>query len=528
MAAPMLLDDEVVGALSLCPHRGRPVRRSGHRAARGVRRAGGGRRPQRAPRARARGARRRARPQGRAARGAERGRRRGQLEPGARRGALEHHHERRALLGLRRRIDHGVRRGGALLLGAQRLREQCRAARASCAGSASSSRPRSSAGPRWRGIRSRWPTSTRSTSTRTCSCSTTTAGGRCSPCRCCAASGSSARSSCAARRPGDFSDETIEFLETFASQSALAVWNARLFRELETKTAELRGGQPAQVRVPREHVARAAHAAERRDRLLGGAAGADVRRAQRPPGRVPPRHPRARAGTCCSCSTTSSTSPRSRRAGWSSSRRRSRSARPSSTASRWCASGRRLHGIDGHASRSTPTLDTIDSDELRFKQVLLNLLSNAVKFTPDGGHVARGGPARRRRPRAVTVTDDGVGHPARGPRAHLRVVPAGPARRPARGGHGPRADPVPADRRAARRHDVARDRARAWAARSASPCRSAAPPRTTRRRPPTRTRPAGRGGRRRRPRVARPDDRLPRRARRAGRARTGRPARGSS
>src|SRR4029453_8322994 len=41
------------------------------------------------------------------------------------------------------------------------------------------------------------------------------------------------------KRPGGFSDETIEFLETFASQSALAVWNARLFRELETKQADL-------------------------------------------------------------------------------------------------------------------------------------------------------------------------------------------------------------------------------------------------------------------------------------------------
>ena len=41
------------------------------------------------------------------------------------------------------------------------------------------------------------------------------------------------------RTTGGFSDETVEFLETFAGQSALAVWNAQLFRELETKSAEL-------------------------------------------------------------------------------------------------------------------------------------------------------------------------------------------------------------------------------------------------------------------------------------------------
>ena len=51
---------------------------------------------------------------------------------------------------------------------------------------------------------------------------------------------------------------------------------------------------------------------------------------------------------------------------------------------------------------------TLDSDELRFKQVLLNLLSNAVKFTPDGGRVAV--VARRRDDDlAVTVTDNGTG-----------------------------------------------------------------------------------------------------------------------
>ena len=46
-----------------------------------------------------------------------------------------------------------------------------------------------------------------------------------------------------------------------------------------------------------------------------------------------------------------------------------------------------LHGIT-LAVEIDPTLDLIESDELRFKQVMLNLLSNAVKFTPDGGHVA--------------------------------------------------------------------------------------------------------------------------------------------
>ena len=41
------------------------------------------------------------------------------------------------------------------------------------------------------------------------------------------------------QRPGDFAEETCELLQTFASQSALAILNARLFRQLEDKTREL-------------------------------------------------------------------------------------------------------------------------------------------------------------------------------------------------------------------------------------------------------------------------------------------------
>ena len=41
------------------------------------------------------------------------------------------------------------------------------------------------------------------------------------------------------KRTGDFSEETLDLLETFASQSALALLNAQLFRELKVQSAEL-------------------------------------------------------------------------------------------------------------------------------------------------------------------------------------------------------------------------------------------------------------------------------------------------
>ena len=52
----------------------------------------------------------------------------------------------------------------------------------------------------------------------------------------------------------------------------------------------------------------------------------------------------------------------------------------------------------------------VNSDELRFKQVVVNLLSNAVKFTPDGGHVTVRAVSHDEEIE-VTVTDDGIGIP---------------------------------------------------------------------------------------------------------------------
>jgi signal transduction histidine kinase/ActR/RegA family two-component response regulator len=53
-------------------------------------------------------------------------------------------------------------------------------------------------------------------------------------------------------------------------------------------------------------------------------------------------------------------------------------------------------------------VDGIETDELRFKQVVLNLLSNAVKFSPDGGLVLVRA-ALHGRDLCVTVTDEGIG-----------------------------------------------------------------------------------------------------------------------
>ena len=41
------------------------------------------------------------------------------------------------------------------------------------------------------------------------------------------------------RTPGVVEEETCEFLQTFASQSALAISNAQLYRRMEQQTAEL-------------------------------------------------------------------------------------------------------------------------------------------------------------------------------------------------------------------------------------------------------------------------------------------------
>ena len=69
-------------------------------------------------------------------------------------------------------------------------------------------------------------------------------------------------------------------------------------------------------------------------------------------------------------------------------------------------------GISASVIRVTldcgPDVSSVDTDELRFRQVVVNLLSNAVKFTPDGGTVL----VRARvvgNQLLVSVADSGIG-----------------------------------------------------------------------------------------------------------------------
>src|SRR5215211_2734858 len=187
------------------------------------------------------------------------------------------------------------------------------------------------------------------------------------------------------RTPGDFSAETAEFLQTFASQSAMAVYNAQLFRELQEKSAELQvmsqhksdflASMSHELRTPLNAVIGFSEVLlerlfgelnERQDDYLR-----DILNSG--------KHllallneildlSKVEAGQMEVALSTFSVPAAVEHAV---SMVRERASRHSITVSQFVA----------------PSVGTVTSDELRIRQVLVNLLSNAVKFTPDGGRV---------------------------------------------------------------------------------------------------------------------------------------------
>jgi signal transduction histidine kinase len=210
------------------------------------------------------------------------------------------------------------------------------------------------------------------------------------------------------KTPGEFSDEVKEFMETFASQSALAVFNARVFRELERKSAELQvasqhksdflASMSHELRTPLNAVIGFSEVLL--ERMFG-----DLNERQEEYLRDilnSGKHLLELLNEILDLS-------------------KVEAGRMELDLSVFSLRGTIEHAIALVRERAAlhgiavtlemdPNLDLIESDELRFKQVMLNLLSNAVKFTPNGGRVAVRA-VRTDHRLSVTVTDSGIGIP---------------------------------------------------------------------------------------------------------------------
>lgn len=210
------------------------------------------------------------------------------------------------------------------------------------------------------------------------------------------------------KTPGGFSEEILDFMGTFASQSALAVFNARLFQELEHKRAELEvasqhksdflASMSHELRTPLNAVIGFSDVLL--ERMFG-----DLNERQEEYLRDilnSGKHLLELLNEILDLSKVEAGRMELELSAFS-----VRSVIDHALA--LVRERAAVHEISV-SLEIDPTLDVITTDELRFRQVMLNLLSNAVKFTSDGGHVAvrafRAGPRL-----AVTVTDDGVGIP---------------------------------------------------------------------------------------------------------------------
>jgi signal transduction histidine kinase/ActR/RegA family two-component response regulator len=208
------------------------------------------------------------------------------------------------------------------------------------------------------------------------------------------------------RSTGSFPREMSALLETFATQSALAIVNARLFRELETKTGELEiasrhkseflASMSHELRTPLNAVIGFSEVLldrmfgeinERQEEYLR-----DIRNAG--------RHLLELINDILDLSKVEAgqmvLEPSTFEVG---SVLESTSAMLRERATQ--------HAID-LSVQIADDIDMIEADELQLKKVVLNLLSNAVKFTPDGGSVSINA-WREGTELNVTVTDTGIG-----------------------------------------------------------------------------------------------------------------------
>jgi signal transduction histidine kinase/ActR/RegA family two-component response regulator len=210
------------------------------------------------------------------------------------------------------------------------------------------------------------------------------------------------------KRTGDFSEETLDLLETFASQSAIALLNAQLYRELKEQSFELElasrhkseflASMSHELRTPLNAVLGFSEVLlermfgdinERQEEYLRDIHGSG-------------KHLLELLNEILDLSKVE--------AGRMELEYTSFDLRPvlEETVS-MLRERAGAHGIDLRVEIADD-VGAIYSDELRLKQVLLNLVTNAVKFTGDGGSVVVRA-ARRATSVDITVTDTGIGVP---------------------------------------------------------------------------------------------------------------------
>jgi signal transduction histidine kinase/ActR/RegA family two-component response regulator len=210
------------------------------------------------------------------------------------------------------------------------------------------------------------------------------------------------------RGTGDFPPDVVELLETFASQSALAIVNARLYRELETQSRalEIASNHKSEFLASMSHELRTP---------LNAVIGFSEVLLERTFGEINERQEEYLRDI------------------WNSGRHllallneildlskveAGQMVLDPNIFSVASALEYTLAMVRERAAAHAITISVdiaddvgeIEADELRLKQVVLNLLHNAVKFTPDGGSVSLRA-NRKDAELVVTVTDTGIGIP---------------------------------------------------------------------------------------------------------------------
>ena len=293
LSVPMIREGDPIGAITVARHQPGAFSDDPDRAAPNLRRPGGHRDRERAAAHRAAGTDAGPDSIGRATHGAGRGRAGGQLHARSRDGADHHRLTGRPAVGAGRRRGVRVRRGHRGVRPAGGRRETGGAlARGSAHHTVPEGRRSDSDGPPSRWSRSRCPTSPSQAPTRV------------------ELRGNLIESGIRAilavpmvredrligclavtrNHPGEFPSETIELLADLRDAIGPGHPERPALPGDRREEPPARSRQPAQVRVPGQHVPRAANAAQRDHRLLGGPDGPHVRRAEREAGRVSKGH----------------------------------------------------------------------------------------------------------------------------------------------------------------------------------------------------------------------------------------------